>query len=171
MFIKGKIAAERAAYCATNKNSDGFLKLSSQMCWDAVVTCAFDSKGISEAKNPTLKSITSESFSHFVSMDDPVISSREEMWKVPQGSFLGFFSLTDGKPKLIHGMLATGAGCAAGNKNGCIGLGSPVGWEILDLANNLIWLPEMLSFNAVHKNAKGVQNIRQIRYRTLDKFL
>ena len=35
-------------------------------------------------------------------------------------------------------MIAVGGGVAAGNKNLCIGIGSPVGWEILDL-NNLDW--------------------------------
>jgi hypothetical protein len=28
---------------------------------------------------------------------------------------------------------------AAGNKNACIGIGSPVGWEILDVASGLDW--------------------------------
>jgi hypothetical protein len=32
-----------------------------------------------------------------------------------------------------------GAGFAAGNKNACLAIGSPVGWEILDIGNLVVW--------------------------------
>jgi hypothetical protein len=55
------------------------------------------------------------------------------MQKVPQGAFIGFFR--DGS--LVEAMLGTGAGIAAGDKNECIGSGSPVGWKLLNLAEKL----------------------------------
>jgi hypothetical protein len=38
-----------------------------------------------------------------------------------------------------HAMISTGAGFAAGNKNACLAIGNPVGWEILDLGNLVVW--------------------------------
>lgn len=49
---------------------------------------------------------------------------------IPEGATIGFF---DGST-LVHVMLSLGNGHAAGNKNGCIGMGSPIGWEALDLS-------------------------------------
>jgi len=56
---------------------------------------------------------------------------------VPQGSIPGFVEDHHGKRILIHAMIATGHGMAAGDKNSCIGVANDFGWELLDLAGNL----------------------------------
>jgi hypothetical protein len=127
--MSGKDAAQIARDAATGQNAD-YYALSSSMCWDAVMYCMVRGG----ASDPG--SITSSSFAHVVSTADRAITSGAEMRWAPQGAFLGFFEGS----RLIHAMIATGHGFAAGNKNACIGIGSPVGWEILDLAGRLDWL-------------------------------
>jgi hypothetical protein len=56
------------------------------------------------------------------------------MAALPVGHAIGFF---DGE-RLVHMMLGVGDGQAAGNKNDCIGMGHPAGWEVLDL-RSLRW--------------------------------
>jgi hypothetical protein len=129
MLMSGKSAAQIARDAATGLNGD-FYELSALMCWDAVVYCMVRGGGSDPG------SITSASSSHVVSTGDPAITSGAEMRWAPQGAFIGFF---DGS-RLIHAMIATGHGFAAGNKNACLGIGNPVGWEILDVAGRLDWL-------------------------------
>jgi hypothetical protein len=127
--MKGHIAAQIARDAATEQ-SDFYLTLSALMCWDAVVE-AHNKAGIKKPKKP----ISGTDCKHVISLDDKVVASKGEMQKVPQGAFIGFFR--DGT--LVHAMIATGAGIAGGNKNECIGIGSPVGWELLNLAGDLKW--------------------------------
>lgn len=126
--MSGRVAAQIARDAATGQNGD-YLKLSGSMCWDAVVHCMIQGG----ASDPG--SITSARFSHVISTMDPSITSGGEMQHVPQGAVIGFFE----GDRLIHAMIATGYGCAAGNKNACIGIGQPVGWEVLDLGGKLEW--------------------------------
>lgn len=99
--------------------------LSTQMCWDAVVTCQVNAGRVDPGP------VSVDNHGAVIGTSDTAINNLGEMQHVPQGSFLGFFEGT----RLVHAMIAVGGGCAAGNKNACIGLGNPVGWEILDLAN------------------------------------
>lgn len=131
--MSGHIAAGYARDCATNTASPGFIKLSGLMCWDAVMMCALDSGAIDRNKHQSIMPIHFNDFERFVKMSDPIVSDANNMRQVPQGSFLGFFETKDGTTKLIHAMIATGQGCAAGNKNMCIGIGKAVGWEILNI--------------------------------------
>ena len=102
------------------------------MCWDALVLCARKSGALDKYKHASLWStINIHHFEHFVSTRDFKIRSKNDMFNVPQGSFIGFFSSSG---RIIHALMATGAGFAAGNKNECIGIGQPVGWENLNLA-------------------------------------
>lgn len=126
--MSGRIAAQIARDAATSQ-SGYYYDLSGKMCWDAVVFCMV------QAGAPDPGSITSHGFNHVVSTGDPAVNSSADMRHVPQGAFIGFF---DGE-RLIHAMIATGHGLAAGNKNACIGIGGPVGWEILDVAGRLHW--------------------------------
>lgn len=102
-----------------------FLDLSAAMCWDAVKLCAVTA-GLLKPQ--------ADAQHHLISDSDPRVAGAEALSAVPEGHALGFF---DGA-RLVHLMMSTGAGHAAGNKNDCIGLGHPAGWEVLDL-NRLRW--------------------------------
>ena len=121
--------AARVARDAATLQGDTYLQLSGMMCWDAVAHCQALGGG------PAATSITVGDHLHYISTSDPSVTSAAEMRRVPQGAFIGFFH----GGLLVHAMIATGHGLAAGNKNQCIGIGQPVGWEILDLASRLTW--------------------------------
>lgn len=127
--MSGHEAARVARDAATSKTAL-YRELSALMCWDAVARCM---ELAGTRINP--RQITGTSYAHVVTPDDPAIDGRGTMQSIPQGSFIGFF---DGD-RLIHAMIATGYGMAAGNKNACVGVGAPVGWEILNLADELDW--------------------------------
>ena len=184
---KGAHLAEFAMACATEKSKNKYKnyrkKLNEEMCWNAVVLCARLSKVINEEESKKLKpqnGIEYKMYSNFVDPEkDTLVRNVEEMVKVPKGSFIGFFEtlskeeehqsikLKAGDKILIHAMLAVGDGKAAGNKNSCIGIGSFVGWEILNLAGDLRWMEGDNCFDAVprdhvHKNPQNPY-IREIQ--------
>lgn len=109
--MDGPKAAERAREAARGMESTYFQALSSQMCWDAVAAVQNKPPG------------------RHIDENAAVVSSLDGLRAIPEGATIGFF---DGKT-LVHVMLSVGEGSAAGNKNACIGMGNPVGWEILDL--------------------------------------
>jgi len=165
----GYIAAAYARNCAYHHGIPDYAKLSDLLCWDAVIYCAYKSGAISKSKFITLcEYIRNMKFSAFIAEDDPMISSMADMQKVPLGSFLGFFAMYGNQYKLVHTMIAVGSGCAAGNKNISIGLGNSSGWEILDLANKLRWIPEANTSNMVAIVQLG-KALMKIRYRALDR--
>jgi hypothetical protein len=114
-------------YALTQAGNPLSSELSLKMCWDAVARC------VSSAGGPNIQNITSHSFAGLVSAHDRQVRSATEMADVPEGAVIGFIA-NDGR--LLHAMIALGHGSAAGTKNSCIGIGSPIGWEILDLAAN-----------------------------------
>ncbi len=127
-------AASVARGIAVHQDSLEFGKLSSEICWDAVAHClllaGFKAPAVQLPSRPLL-----------VNTRDPQILSAAAMGNVPEGHVIGFFTQKPGdSPIMYHQMIATGAGAAAGNKNSCIGIGSPVGWELLDLTT-LNWQP------------------------------
>lgn len=63
-------------------------------------------------------------------------------------------------------MIATGDGYAAGNKNECIGMGKAIGWENLNIAEGLNWIPDSSCFNAVPEGKSG-ERLVMIYYREL----
>jgi hypothetical protein len=127
--MTGHIAAQIARDAATDTQSELYFTCSNQMCWDAVIECQVRA-GV---KRP--RRVTTQDHDHVISLSDVAVASAREMQRVPQGASIGFFR--DGT--LMHFMIAVGAGLAAGNKNQCIGIGNPVGSEILNLANDLHW--------------------------------
>ncbi|ALD43076.1 MULTISPECIES: hypothetical protein [Serratia] len=139
-------AAEFARHYADKpqENTEEYLSLSGEMCWDAVVLCAHRSGALSKAKYKQLwLTVFDKQYRHFVSPDDTEIRTMADMLRAPQGCFIGIFSMRDAaSPRLLHAMIGTGAGFAAGNKNLCIGVGGAVGWENLNLARDLRWQPE-----------------------------
>lgn len=165
MATPGQLAAAYARDNATNRSSDGYSELSAKMCWDAVVHCLVKSGAMPNAQSE-FGGISATGFSQFVRMADPVVGDAAAMRRVPEGALLGFVEHKNNTPTLIHAMIATGQGLAAGNKNLCIGFGNPVGWEILDLANKLQWIPGQDLFNAVPRGQSSVRLV-QIRFRTL----
>ena len=90
-----------------------FTALSSQMCWDAVALCQGRAAG------------------RGVDINDAPVLGDSDVRGVPEGASIGFFD----NGTLVHEMISLGDGTACGNKNACIGMGSPVGWEALDLRN------------------------------------
>jgi hypothetical protein len=137
---KQKNSAAFATKSATEPNSQGFKDLSSKMCWEAAAYCfqkgaAIDDKGFKAAQ--AIKGTEPKTYAAFIdTAKDPVVADANAMRAVPQGCFLGFFTVDGSKKTLIHAMISTGQGLAAGNKNECIGIGNPVGWEIINLAGN-----------------------------------
>jgi hypothetical protein len=126
--VRANEAAKVARNAAKDKGQD-YLQLSAMMCWDGVVECQV------KAGAPKPAAIQSNNFEHVISLKDPAVTGVDEMRRVPEGAFIGFFDGT----KLIHAMISTGAGLAAGNKNACLAIGNPVGWELLDLGNLVVW--------------------------------
>lgn len=162
----GQLAAAYARDSATNLGGAAYLKLSAAMCWDAVLLCVRESGALSGSALTALGVIAPTQFSGFVRMIDPLVPDAAAMRLVPQGSLLAFVEHKDNIPTLIHAMIATGHGLAAGNKNACIGIGNPVGWEILDLAGGLDWRGGTNCFNAVPRGQAATRLV-QIRYRAL----
>ena len=145
---KGHIAAQIARDTATGKMSEYFTLLSGKMCWDAAIECQV----LAGVDRPA--QISTHNHDHVISLSDKAVCSATDMLGVPQGASLGFFR--DGT--LVHFMICVGAGMAAGNKNACIGLGNPVGWEILQLAKDLDWNSDGFEFQ---------KKQHKIRYRTI----
>lgn len=116
---------EQLAGDATDYNHSLYMELSSTMCWDAVKLCA------TMAGFPLH---TCNAQHGLVSQSDRRIDGPEALIHLPTGHAIGFFD----NERLIHVMLGTGGGHAAGNKNNCIGIGNSVGWESLNL-RNLRW--------------------------------
>jgi hypothetical protein len=108
-----------------------FKALIQLMCWDAVKYCALKAGIINEAQNQRIQAKTD-----MVNLKDPVVIGPDALRRLRPGNVLGFF--VDDK-FIIHAMLCTGQGKAAGNKNDCVGVGKNVGWELLDLASRLQW--------------------------------
>ena len=148
----GRTAAQYARDSATNPASYGFRVLSAQMCWDAVKLCLFNSGAISQATNDGMRGHT-HNYQTFIRTHDPVVADANQMRLVPQGAILGFIDL-DHNNILVHAMVATGHGLAAGNKNDCIGLGHSIGWELLDLSK-LAWVQGASHFSAPNTSATG----------------
>ena len=122
--------ASVARECAAHQNSQEFRHLSSLMCWDAVVH-VMNLAGVDVSDI----SVVSGTNQNLVSTANTNLASAAAVQNLPEGHIIGFF---DGK-QLIHAMVSTGAGNAAGNKNSCLGIGNPVGWEVLDIGHLLNW--------------------------------
>ncbi|MFS2105611.1 hypothetical protein [Ralstonia sp. Ralssp135] len=129
-FRKPSPAAARAAAAqiardAANPNHPHYLDLSAAMCWDAVKHCAVVAH---------LLDATVDAQHGLVSSADAQVHGREAIAALPEGHAIGFFD----DQRLVHVMLGVGNGRAAGNKNDCVGIGAPIGWEALNL-NHLAW--------------------------------
>lgn len=117
-----RTAAAELARQATNPEHSQYMDLSGAMCWDAVKLCAVAAGAVGRKVDAQ---------HGLVSHADALVVDREAIAALPAGLAVGFF---DGE-RLVHAMVTVGDGHACGNKNDCVGLGHPVGWEALDLSN------------------------------------
>jgi hypothetical protein len=121
-----------AVQTAMTENSQEWRMLSTLMCWDAVAHC------IELAGFPKITTQQMRNNQVLARISDPVVDSAAAMAAVPAGNAMVFYSKVDEAWIAIHAMLSVGDGRAAGNKNACIGLGGPIGWEVIDLTQ-LTW--------------------------------
>ena len=145
-------AANIATRYALNKEADQYVKLSSKMCWDAIIYVAVLA-GVIDEKRYKLYQGKPELLAPY---DPRSFFDRGSITNFPGGHAIVFYEIEkhtltfDGRGKLtksslggghhaVHAMITVGIGIAAGNKNDCIGPGHSVGWELLDLANDLPW--------------------------------
>jgi hypothetical protein len=108
----GESAAKIAREAARGQGTY-FTALSNAMCWDAVALCQNRPSG------------------RGVDINDTPVQGDSDVRGIPEGASIGFFD----NGTLIHEMISVGGGEACGNKNACIGYGSPIGWELLNLRN------------------------------------
>ena len=118
----------------SSPTSAEYINLSGLMCWDAVMYCALRAGIIDQRKYDRL-----HGDQDLVALSDFAVAGPNAMYRVEPGNAIGFFWSTPQGVTMFHAMLCVGKGLAAGNKNNCVGIGSMVGWEILDLANGLAW--------------------------------
>jgi hypothetical protein len=187
MPLKPARELTRYATLSASEKHPAYPELSGLMCWSAAIRCALNAGCITPARAQLLEHIDwGEDFSSFVSRSDTRVSNAEEMRQVPEGAFIAFIRVDPpdpyfrfvhdyrGKRHIIHAMISLGDGKAAGNKNSCIGIGRHVGWECLDLAEQLNWFrPEdgrkYDAFDGYPRNVQKTLPLR-IRYRELAKF-
>jgi hypothetical protein len=179
-----KTHAENAAF---NTQGAEFAELSGLMCWSAVIRCALNAGAITPLKAQLLERLDwKEDFSKFIAPSDTRVRNADDMRKVPAGAFIAFirvdppdpffkfFNIHKGKRHIVHAMLSLGNGLAAGNKNSCVGIGHHVGWERLNLADDLNWRTNghydaIDAINGHQLNVQASLPLR-IRYRELAKF-
>src|SRR5690606_3431423 len=123
-----------------------YQKLSSLMCWDAALLCAWAAKGID---SPSI-SLTGKSFG-IVEDGSPdklfptrkKVNSAAELMLMPEGCLVGFINNSTGKLRLVMRHASNGMG--AGNKSGCIFSDSKDVWEVIDMGQ--------FFFKDSHKNS------------------
>lgn len=128
-------AASVARGCAQNVASQEYRKLSGMMCWDAVTHCALLAGIVNQQQYSSLLGRGNT----LVTTVNPGVTNAAAMGGVPAGHFLAFFENKNGMWTMVHAMISTGFGMAAGNKNDCVGVGHAVGWELLNLSQGLNW--------------------------------
>lgn len=186
--------AELAAFAAAIDGTSlaampRYRKLSALLAWDALIECAVDAGAITRQRGRKLRRIDwREDFSALVGPADELILNAAAMRSVPAGAVIAFIEVgradafhrseaartgtrPQGRRHIIHAMLSLGDGLAAGNKNSGIGIGEPVGWQVLDLAGSLNWLNDQ-PLDAVNAVPLGINVFRPIRmrYRELEEF-
>ena len=150
-------AADVARKCA-NQGTMEFNVLSSLMCWDAVAHLAMLAGIIDEARWKALKGKDRMVFADALApISAPSVLGQAGMAGLPAGQAIMFYEGT----VPIHAMISLGNGEAAGTKNDCIGIGAPLGWEVLNLSG--------LAWNATGIAAPGPHGPRtlQAHYRPI----
>jgi hypothetical protein len=161
--MKGHIAAQIALSAAREDErvraygpdaaSPLYKELAGMNCWDAAIACQVKAG----RKRPAR--VATDSHNHVISLEDSPVTNKLDMASLPEGASIGFFR--DGT--LVHFMLATGGGYAAGTKNACVGVGNPDGWENLDLVEELAWGEGGFT----HRTEDGAERTILMRYRPI----
>jgi hypothetical protein len=112
--MDGPTAASIAREAARGRGTY-FTALTGLMCWDAVAACQGRPPG------------------RYIDTIDELVRDVVTLRSIPEGATIGFFD----RGTLVHVMIGVGNGEAAGNKNACVGTGSDIGWEILDLVPHM----------------------------------
>lgn len=141
MCIKTAETCAFVAKCALEEKHTNTLNRS-KMCWNAVVDLAKISKVIDESRYKKICAHLPFSLIHRANSKQVV-----DIKSVKPGHILGFFEYDPGSNfcrdeagwVIVHAMVSLGEGWASGHKNGCIGIGSPVGWKRIDL-RKLDWV-------------------------------
>ena len=127
----------KAAFKAGTLNGPELMlyqKLSSLMCWDAALLCAWAAKGI-ESGSISLaggaSGIVQNGSPNPLFANSKPVKTAAELMAMPDGCFVGFINTANGE--LRHVMLHTTNGHGAGNKSGCIFSDSENCWEELDM--------------------------------------
>jgi hypothetical protein len=107
--------------------------LSQLMCWDAVAHCLQLAGILDDDRHRAIRARQNGDTHLLVDTGHPRVAGRAGVAAVPEGHVLGFFARSGSAWLMIHAMIATGAGRAAGNKNACLGIGKAIGWEVVDL--------------------------------------
>lgn len=136
----GEHTAAIAFQIATQAGHVEYSRLSSAMCWDAMLRCAWLANGVNctdldfacRSGGCSFSIISSANYDRVFDAETQNITSVAQMLDtVMPGSFIGFVRPTN---MLGHAMIYTRDGYGAGNKNDCVfASGSPYGWEIIDL--------------------------------------
>lgn len=151
-------AALIARHCA-NTQSSRRSELNSVMCWTGVAYCALLSGIIDRSTYDQLKCGGERTM---VTKNHKRIKNKADLCQVEAGHMIFFFC--GANP--IHAMLSTGNGKAAGNKNDCIGVGSPmVGWEELNLGTNMSW-----SVDGKLLAPQGITKTNKMVYREIEAY-
>lgn len=138
--------AEVATRIAQPPRSAEWQVLSELMCWDAVAHCALLAGVLDDVGHAALRRRQRRDVHLLVGGTDALVADAAAVAQVPAGHVIGFFDREGGQPVMIHVMVSTGGGLAAGNKNGCLkkagggDIGRPIGWEVVDL-RELAWAP------------------------------
>lgn len=127
--------AKKVAQGCLVTTSHEYLGLSQLMCWDAAIHVGYLAGIIDDAGWRRLKDGDKSTV-----LDGGVrIRDADAIRALAEGHLIYF---KHGQTP-IHAMVSTGQGYAAGNKNNCIGVGRAVGWEQLNLADDLDWGGEL----------------------------
>lgn len=168
IMTDGQKMAAKARHIAGKSNKyplgggGQYNNLSAKMCWDAAITCGVMA-GVLTPDKARAMTPSSNEYSNFVDVSCPALSDVTDLEAVPPGSFLGFFWADRGRLVLFHVMVYIGDCYAAGTKNACMGIGTPVGWEVLDL-RDLNWSPD-----GNYAVVNGTGRPTMIRYRSLGR--
>ncbi len=134
--------ARLAARAGTETNAGIYLflyqRLSSMMCWDAAIYCAWSANAVdatgASISSSTFNQVSADSYQTLFGNQARKIDSKKDFMALPAGYFIGF--VNEANNRLRHVMISLGAGQAAGNKSDCVlSSGHSIGWEVLDTSD------------------------------------
>jgi hypothetical protein len=164
-----KLAGEARAI-ANDQDGKMYRALSCKMCWEAVCHLLHETHHLwPHQKSGIPRKPAEQQIRTWVSQSNRFAENAGQLAAVPAGAVLLFIETISGAELAVHCMLSLGQGYAAGNKNNCIGMGNPGGWEVLNL-NGLRWDLIKKAFDAPAGNSTPKPMTRRdlkIRFREI----